>query len=350
MRSIVVAALVGFALCSFPAHSAEEAQSSDIDTAVAGVVLPRSIGPLQFVGDRQFDDPRLGKAYSYRADGFSLDIYIYQGTSGAVPDGATGEGARSEYEAAKSTVLATDAYATRLLVSEAHTRLGEAREAPEALEASFDLVLRGTPLRSFLWVTVANGHYVKARFSMNGDLDLEAEPARAQVMEQLGAVVTSARERKPVDVARTPRDNQYQIQFENAVAEDEMPFWLLYLLARISWEQQQGASVTLGSDPRVPTFEEEVFARNTAVSAFNETLDAAERSRIATAFPYFGELKAVIDAGFLREYVWLELRKDTWTRDPDGLRADEYQTWRAQFLPNHVAVTRGVLRLSSASR
>jgi hypothetical protein len=349
MRSLVAAATCCVLLCSSPARSANAAEAGAIDTAQGGVVLPQFIGPLKYVGDRQFDDPLLGKAYSYRADGFSLDIYIYQGTSGGATDGVTGAGTRNEYEAAKQTVLATDAYASRVLIAERQARLGTTDDAPEALEAAFDLQLRGQRLRSFLWVTAANGYYVKARFSMNGDFDLEAEPAREHVLQELGAAVTDAIERKPPLSEPAKRESQYQIRFESKVAESEMPFWLLYLLARVSWEQQQAGGSVAGVGPRVATFDEEVFARGKAVSAFAETLDVKERKRVARDFPYFGELQRVIEAGYLREYVWFELRHESWLTDPADIRASEYQEWRARHLPNHVPVTHGTLRLTSAA-
>lgn len=350
MQAVVVCLLALLALGAQAVRAAPVSDESVIDTAQTGVVLPRAIGPLQFVGDRKFEDPRLGKAYSYRADGFSLDIYIYAGTSEGATDGASGSGARNEYEAAKETVLSTDAYATRTLVAEGQARLGEAPDAPEALEAAFDLVLRGQRLRSFLWVTAANGYYFKARFSMLSDLDIEAVTAREHVLQELGSIVTDARARKLASGGDQAQPSQYQIQFETNVGDVEMPFWILYLLARVSWEQQHGGSASEMGSPRVPAFDEEVFARGKAVSAFDETLDDEERGHVAQHFPYFAELKRVIDAGYLREYVWLELRHDAWVDPPADIRERDYYAWRAQHLSNHVPVTRGTLRLTTGAQ
>jgi hypothetical protein len=336
-------------LAAAAAANATEAAPA-VETAALDYGLPRAIGPLQFVGEKSFDDPRLGKAFSYRADGFSLDVYIYPGDGVETSNGVEGRGTRNEYEAARSTVLATEAYEKRSLTSESRTRLGEDDTAPEALEAQFDLTLRGDRLRSFLWVTAANGQFFKARFSMRSEFDLEAGPAREQVMAEIGAVVSSAL-RAPPRVAQPANGaHGYTIVFDSQLDEDEMSFWLTYLVARVSFGQKHGLPEPDASAARAPSFEEEVFARATAVRVFAESLSPTKRKRLAKRFRYYGELQRVIDAGYLREYVWHELRQPAWTAAPLELRSDAYLAWRKLHLPDHVVVTHGAIRLSAAAR
>jgi hypothetical protein len=167
--------------------------------------LPKSIGPLELVEEHAFENPRLGRAYSYRAPGFSLDIYVYPGDTVPEADGIQTVAARDEFEAAKLTVLSTDAYSKRALTHESNTTVGRDGAALPALEAVFDLALEGVELRSFLWLTASDGYFVKARFSLLRELTLEADSARAEVLAELGALIASAPSGGAPSVAATDR-------------------------------------------------------------------------------------------------------------------------------------------------
>jgi hypothetical protein len=199
------APLVVLVMATMLATGVALAREAQADRADSHFVLPKSIGPLELVEEHTFDDARLGRAYSYRAPGFSLDIYIYPGEAAPEADGIVTAAARDEFEAAKTTVLSTKAYSRRALTGESTTTAGRDDAALPALEAVFDLSLEDVELRSYLWLTAADGYFVKARFSLLRELTLEADSARAEVLAELGALIASAPSGTAPSVAATDR-------------------------------------------------------------------------------------------------------------------------------------------------
>ncbi|MEM7612753.1 MAG: hypothetical protein AAF270_13790 [Pseudomonadota bacterium] len=101
--------------------------------------------------------------------------------------------------------------------------------------------------------------------------------------------------------------------------------WVAYSLARSICQLEMG-----GDNPaRNSSFECELSARDSLVSRWRElgTADAADNSDVA----YLNTLVAADNAGLLREYVWQELRRNSWAT-PDSLKLSEYREWAGEAL------------------
>jgi hypothetical protein len=81
------------------------------------------------------------------------------------------------------------------------------------------------------------------------------------------------------------------------------------------------------------TMEAEVMAR-TALALYWQ----AQREEGSHHDDYLEELLAVYEADFMREYVWVFLRRPVWAEPPD-LRLAEFEQWRQDILPNHAVQT-----------
>ena len=62
---------------------------------------------------------------------------------------------------------------------------------------------------------------------------------------------------------------------------------------------------------------------------------------------YLDKLATVATAGFLREYVWTYLGSRAWKTKPDGLRLDDFETWRMAHLPTIELIPSRASRLSA---
>jgi hypothetical protein len=90
------------------------------------------------------------------------------------------------------------------------------------------------------------------------------------------------------------------------------------------------------------TMEAEVMAR-TALALYWQ----AKREEGTLYDDYLEELLAAHKADYMREYVWVFLRRPAWAEPPD-LRLDEFEQWRRDVLPNHAARTLAALAESSS--
>jgi hypothetical protein len=125
----------------------------------------------------------------------------------------------------------------------------------------------------------------------------------------------------------------------SAVSQKEGALWLGYLLARVQYRTQNNTQAQYyGAQPA--GFEEEVAARDTASQIYVGLKEKDRDLNVA----YFNDLERVRAAGFMREYVWIYLHRESWS-DPGGLRLDEFDQWRRANLAGHRAVTYGSISL-----
>ena len=87
------------------------------------------------------------------------------------------------------------------------------------------------------------------------------------------------------------------------------------------------------------TFTEEIEARKGCAYLWREVKvkdDLTNR--------YLDAPVAVLEAGFLQEYVWTYFRNSNW-QQPESLRLDEFDHWRSLNLQDHEPETRAVARI-----
>jgi len=114
-----------------------------------------------------------------------------------------------------------------------------------------------------------------------------------------------------------------------------------YLASRAVYVQEHEGEYDLQLGLLLPQFAEEVEARKTVVQIYSEMKQADS----GLVIPYFEDLLLVVEAGFIREYVWLFLRGEKWREEPNGLRLEQFDHWRLEYIPEHQPETRGKLRV-----
>jgi hypothetical protein len=137
-----------------------------------------------------------------------------------------------------------------------------------------------------------------------------------------------------------------EIVWDPATPPPEGRIWMTYLFTRAAFAAREQAKGTGENGESEPTFEEEVRARKMAVSTFRE-LRHADGKLSST---YFSDVDRVETAGFLREYVWRYLRRDSWNQVPLGLDLTGFDEWRQTELMRHVPVTHGSIALKLAAK
>jgi hypothetical protein len=144
---------------------------------------------------------------------------------------------------------------------------------------------------------------------------------------------------------RTDPDLKVEIVWDPATPAPEGRIWMTYLFTRAAFAARDRATDGAITGDSEPTFEEEVRARKMAVSTFRE-LRGADSTLAST---YFSDVDRVEAAGFLREYVWRYLRRESWSQVPLGLDLSGFDEWREVELARHVPVTHGSIAFKLAS-
>ena len=337
--SLLAAALVGVAGNVLQARAAEPVHT----TTIGALTLPHYIGPLEYMGERSGADPRREASYSYRAAGLALDIEVHDLGAGAIPDGIDSPALTQDYEAAKRDLDRPARAGRARLIRQGRVRLGD-RSAREAMFRISDGEHRGT---TYLWLTAIHGLLLDVRFEVRRGFEQDGSISRGEVLGMLGAAIPAA----PETVARARRaaqaapDVNVAIVWDPATPPQESKIWLTYLFARAAYAaSEHGAGPALGE--REASFEEELRGRTIAVAAFREM----RGQEAGLASTYFSDVERVEAAGFLREYVWQYLRRDSWTAVPGGLDLRAFEAWRAVHLRDHVAVTHGRIAFRLASQ
>jgi uncharacterized protein YdhG (YjbR/CyaY superfamily) len=282
------------------------------------LVLPKRIGPMVAVGDpHKYDDPRLGVSYQYAGDGLSLTVYVYDAGEKDLPDGADTIPSCQEFEVAKQGV--EQSYQKAELKSQYLAKLNPPDALPQIREALYEYEREAQPTISFIWVTTVAKHFVKLRMSLASRLRDEVPDARRAVLSTLGEAIKP--HLAPVDPKAEPPGTALNVNFLGG-SDDDAASGLMYaaLLAAAADEAPELAPVCGGDF--IPAYETELGVYRGLVTINDEASTKSGK-----------QLAAVAKAGFLEEFVWMELHRESWgTAPPDGLTLPEYKAWRKKNL------------------
>ncbi|MBN2029591.1 hypothetical protein JW824_05045 [bacterium] len=122
---------------------------------------------------------------------------------------------------------------------------------------------------------------------------------------------------------------------------DRSAAWLGYLLARVGWLQENVNLDRIDVTSYQISFDEEAYAREAMAEIWNELkMDNPENTD-----RYLDELVLIDENNFIREYIWIYLRKEHWEKMPDDLKLQEFLKWLSETLPEHKIETLGDLYL-----
>jgi len=282
------------------------------------LVFPKRIGPMVLAGEpHKYDDPRLGVSYQYSGSGLSLTVYIYDAGQVDLPDGADTIPSCQEFETAKQGVEQTYQKVERK--SQYLASLNPPETLPQVREALYEFEREGKPTISYIWVTTVAKNFVKLRMSLDPRLRDEVPDARREVLFRLGEAIKP--HLAPVDPnAKTPSTSINVNMDEGSTNEMAMGLGYLVILTTVVDKSPELAPVCGGQF--VPDYQTELAAYQGMLQMNSETPDKPLK-----------KLARVADSGFLDEFVWVELHRESWgTTPPDGLALPEYLSWKKKNL------------------
>lgn len=302
--------------------------------------LPQNIGPLRYSGEVRYSDRRMGRAFTYNASGISLKIYVYDFGLRSIFDGPDSVATCEQFESAKREIERGGNYQDVKLRGQFSRTMGAADDAPVAREAVYEFDRNGIHAVSALWVTAADGYFLKLRLSLRAEIGDELDEASEQILGAI-AVALSARSVDPAVVAPEPLP-EASIEVEASPDTASAAAWLAYAveLARFSGEHPETRPACGGR--LVPGFAAELAARQAALREY--------RMRAAATLPsgYFDELARVEAAGFLDEYVWHFLRNEQWDAVPQAsLELEAFEAFRKRELATHVVQSGARVRINA---
>jgi hypothetical protein len=344
-RTLLVWALLLLAvLMGLASSRADAAGEIYHTTSIGGLSLPEYIGPLEFIGEHSGPEGTQSMSYSYRSMGLALEVSVTDLGEHGVADGADAPELLQRYTEAKQDVIGATKLRRLKPEHEKEVTLGPKPDARLAREAFFYVKKRnGEGGSTWLIFTAAHGLVIDARFDAVQGLEEDGQLSHGEILEALGAAIpvsaTKVAEARAQLLAEAEAATKVSIVWDPATPEQESRIWLGYLYARAAFavSENRGVPVAGAHDA---SFEEELRGRIIAVNTFREL----KRKGAMLASGYFSDIDRVDAAGFLREYVWSYLKRDSWKTAPPNLDMQGFNLWRAQNLgSDHVAVTHGTI-------
>ena len=299
--------------------------------------LLQNIGPLRYTGTNRYSDRRLGRSFGYGVSGISLTIYVYDYGLRDIPDGPDSVLACEQFERAKHEIEYGDNYQNVVLRGQSTRRMREGADSPLVREAHYELDRNGIHAVSILWLTAADGYFVKLRLSLRGEVADELEDAREQILVEL-ADAFAERPARPASATVAPQpDSSMEVDPANDPAEAQI--WVAYASELLKAARAAPDGMPPCGGPLRPTFATELAARGGALREY--------LARETRPTGYFAELARIESAGFLDEYVWYYLRGENDKTPPAGLELAAFEVFRQRELAAHVVKTGARVKVNS---
>jgi hypothetical protein len=335
----VLAALAGATIGGLAAvaHGAVLGDNT-VKLAPSLLKLPQNIGPLRYAGENRYSDRRMGRSFGYNASGISLNIFVYDYGFRDLADGPDSVAACEQYESAKSEIEHGGNYQNVTLREEASRPLRPGADLT-AREAVYQFERNGLSALSVLWLTAADGFFIKLRLSMRTEIGDELDDARNQILESLAEAI-DARPRRVVPAAPPPAEASIEMNASGDPADAAM--WLAYAVELTKYVREHPDSGPPCGGIFEPPYQLELDARLAALREYRARPANGRRSG------YFQVLSKVDNAGFLDEYVWTYLHKDAWgTAPPHELAMGAFEEFRARELGTHAAQSGAHVRIGA---
>jgi len=301
--------------------------------------LMQNIGPMRYTGENRYSDRRLGRSFGFGASGISLIVYVYDNGLTGTPDGPDSIPACEQFERAKFEIEQGANYQNVRLVSEATRSLADSADAPRAREALYEFDRNGVHAWSYLWLTAADGYFVKLRLSLREEVKDEIAEARIEIL----TTIADALAERPARPAPDPvsREAETSIDIDPGTDSAEASLWFSYAAELLRASRETAGAMPACGGALVPRYLTELAARGAALRDFRSRDTSARGSQ------YFALLDRVDAAGFLDEYVWHFLRNAAETAAPAGLDLAGFESFRARELDAHAPQTGAHVRVNT---
>jgi len=299
--------------------------------------LLQNIGPMRYTGENRYSDRRLGRSFGFGAAGISLIVYVYDYGLEDLPDGPDSVPACEQFERAKHEIEHGGNYQNVVLRSEVTRRMKDAVDAPLAREALYEFDRNGVHAWSYLWLTVADGYFVKLRLSLREEVKDEMNDARQEIL----GIIASALVQRPAKAASAlvTRPAETSVDIDPGTDPAEASLWFIYAAELLSASREIPHAMPACGGELVPVFDAELAARRAALRGYRAH-DATARGS-----EYFSLLERIDAAGFLDEYVWHYLGKEA--KAPEGLDLEGFEEFRLRELASHQPKTGAHVRVNT---
>ena len=105
--------------------------------------------------------------------------------------------------------------------------------------------------------------------------------------------------------------------------------WLAYGLARIGWIKENVPVEDLKNDTYHLTFEEEFYGREKLAQIWEEFKEKNPQLKDR----YLDTLLKIFKANFLKEYVWIFFKDESWKKPSEELQLSEFVKWSEKNQP-----------------
>lgn len=283
--------------------------------------FPAEFAGVKYQGEpTRFEDPRLGTGYIYNSDRLLFMVYVFDNGIKDIADGADTIVACQEYEQGKDEVVGTTAYSDPKLVYEQLVRLDSPDTGMMAREAKYEVQSKGKTTYTYLFVTGAAGQILKARLLASPGHDEELATARRESLKLLGAAI------KPHLSAKKPEPakSDTSITFYAGNSDKDMQVATNYTIAQGAVADKFPEHAPICGGEFVPTLDIEVATYQVMLDLFGDLNDGS---------PFGRRLKDIAAAGYLEEYAWTYVHRESWGKEPPAtLTLAEFDAWRAKKL------------------
>jgi hypothetical protein len=302
--------------------------------------LPQNIGPLRYSAENRFSDRRMGGAFAFNTSGISLNIYVYDYGLRDLPDGPDSIAACEQFESAKREIERGGNYQNVILRGQ-FSRAMKAGVAPLVREAVYEFDRNGIHAISALWVTAADGYFLKFRLSLRAEVADELDEARMEILGTIADAI-AARPARPAPAQAGVQTQEASIDVDTTTDTTAAAAWLAYAVELTRFTREHPEMRPPCGGRLEPGFAAELAARQAALREY-QARDAAARTS-----SYFNELVRVEAAGFLDEYVWHYLRNEsTDLTPPPGIDLPAFEQFRVRELATHVAQSGARVRINA---
>lgn len=307
------------------------------------IEFPPVLADMKFVGVHEYDKSELG--YSVRYQGRNLikaDIYVYDGGLSYIPNGWENRFVKAE-SAAVGRAL----------------KIMQDRGKYSGVKHIYSGVVPRQGIIRFAWnkyqysqVGQDNKTYTGLRFSESYISGFAGNLVKIRLTykKEEAKEGTIIAERLIKDIVRlikdagTPKKGEklsFTVVIDGSLPEQLGAPWLGYIMERQVYINEHKDQYDLMPGIIVPKFADEYAARMSLTQIWKELKEKDNTLNDR----YLSALELVLNAGFMREYVYAYLRLPSWKK-PAKLKLERFESWKKQNLKNHKAEFHGSIRLT----
>ena len=115
------------------------------------------------------------------------------------------------------------------------------------------------------------------------------------------------------------------------MSEEAFAAWMFYGIALVKWIDDNLPKDLVRYGLPDHSMSQELYALGEMITIWKILKEESD----SLSDPILDDLVLVLDAGFVREYIWEWSEGVRATEEADGLRLNEFSEWRAKHIPNH---------------